>query len=80
MFMRGPHDPIRIERATGPWLYTTDGHKILDAGAGAVVVNIGRDQVDRPRLNISRPDAFRIDASDRNRCWCYIFIGAFLPT
>ena len=36
MFMRGPHDPIRIERAEGPWLYTADGHKILDAGAGAV--------------------------------------------
>ena len=42
MFMRGPHDPIRIERAEGPWLYTADGHKILDAGAGAVVVNIGQ--------------------------------------
>ena len=42
MFMRGPHDPIRIERAEGPWLYSTDGHKILDAGAGAVVVNIGQ--------------------------------------
>ncbi|HYR79331.1 MAG TPA: aspartate aminotransferase family protein [Candidatus Dormibacteraeota bacterium] len=42
MFMRGPHDPIRIERAEGPWLYTSDGHKILDAGAGAVVVNIGQ--------------------------------------
>ena len=42
MFMRGPHDPIRIERAEGPWLYTSDGHKILDAGGGAVVVNIGQ--------------------------------------
>ena len=42
MFMRGPHDPIRIERAEGAWLYTSDGHKILDAGAGAVVVNIGQ--------------------------------------
>src|SRR6202162_4933490 len=42
MFMRGPHDPIRIERAEGPWLYASDGHKILDAGGGAVVVNIGR--------------------------------------
>src|ERR1700687_3870173 len=42
MFMRGPHDPIRIERAEGPWLYTSDGHKILDAGAGAVVINIGQ--------------------------------------
>src|ERR1700731_867858 len=42
MFMRGPHDPIRIERAEGPCLYTSDGHKILDAGGGAVVVNIGQ--------------------------------------
>ncbi|HWN57988.1 MAG TPA: aminotransferase class III-fold pyridoxal phosphate-dependent enzyme, partial [Methylomirabilota bacterium] len=42
MFMRGPHDPIRIERAEGPWLYASDGNKILDAGAGAVVVNIGQ--------------------------------------
>ena len=40
--MRGPHDPIRIERAEGPWLYASDGNKILDAGAGAVVVNIGQ--------------------------------------
>src|SRR5882757_6550657 len=42
MFMQGPHDPIRIERAEGAWLYTDDGRKILDAGAGAVVVNIGQ--------------------------------------
>src|SRR5271156_3298534 len=42
MFMRGPHDPIRIERAEGPWLYASDGNKILDAGGGAVVVNIGQ--------------------------------------
>ena len=40
--MRGPHDPIRIERAEGPWLYASDGSKILDAGGGAVVVNIGQ--------------------------------------
>src|SRR5271163_836082 len=42
LFMRGPHDPIRIERAEGPWLYASDGNKILDAGGGAVVVNIGQ--------------------------------------
>jgi adenosylmethionine-8-amino-7-oxononanoate aminotransferase len=42
MFMRGPHDPLRIERAEGAWLYASDGRKILDAGAGAVVVNIGQ--------------------------------------
>jgi adenosylmethionine-8-amino-7-oxononanoate aminotransferase len=42
MFMRGPHDPLKIERAEGAWLYTSDGRRILDAGAGAVVVNIGQ--------------------------------------
>ncbi len=42
MFMRGPHDPLRIERAEGPWLYASDGRKILDAGGGAVVVNVGQ--------------------------------------
>jgi adenosylmethionine-8-amino-7-oxononanoate aminotransferase len=42
MFIRGPHEPLAIERAEGPWLYTRDGRKILDGGAGAVVVNIGQ--------------------------------------
>ncbi|HVA82247.1 MAG TPA: aminotransferase class III-fold pyridoxal phosphate-dependent enzyme, partial [Candidatus Binataceae bacterium] len=42
MFIRGPHEPIAIARAEGSWLYTTEGHKILDGGAGAVVVNIGQ--------------------------------------
>jgi len=42
MFIRGPNEPLAIERAEGPWLYTRDGRKILDAGAGAVVVNIGQ--------------------------------------
>jgi adenosylmethionine-8-amino-7-oxononanoate aminotransferase len=42
MFIRGPHEPLAIERAEGPWLYTRDGRKILDGGAGAVVVNVGQ--------------------------------------
>jgi adenosylmethionine-8-amino-7-oxononanoate aminotransferase len=42
MFLRGAHEPIEIERAEGAYLYTRDGRKILDAGAGAVVVNIGQ--------------------------------------
>jgi adenosylmethionine-8-amino-7-oxononanoate aminotransferase len=42
MFMRAAHEPLRIERAEGAWLFTTDGRRILDAGAGAVVVNIGQ--------------------------------------
>ncbi|MBV8056399.1 MAG: aspartate aminotransferase family protein [Deltaproteobacteria bacterium] len=42
MFMRTVLAPLTIERAEGPWLYTSDGRRILDAGAGAVVVNIGQ--------------------------------------
>jgi adenosylmethionine-8-amino-7-oxononanoate aminotransferase len=42
LFLRGPHDPVSIARAEGAWLYTTEGRKILDAGAGAIVVNIGQ--------------------------------------
>ncbi len=42
MFMRPAHEPLVIERAEGPWLYTKDSRRILDAGAGAVVVNIGQ--------------------------------------
>ena len=42
MFVRGPHEPLKIDHAQGAWLYTDDGRKILDAGAGAVVVNIGQ--------------------------------------
>ncbi len=40
--MRGAHDPLRIERAEGPWLYASNGLKLLDAGSGAVVVNVGQ--------------------------------------
>jgi adenosylmethionine-8-amino-7-oxononanoate aminotransferase len=42
MFMRSAHEPLTIERAEGPWLFTSDGRRILDAGGGAVVVNIGQ--------------------------------------
>jgi adenosylmethionine-8-amino-7-oxononanoate aminotransferase len=42
LFIRGPQEPLAIERAEGPWLYTRDGRKILDGGAGAVVVNVGQ--------------------------------------
>ncbi|HZO82987.1 MAG TPA: aspartate aminotransferase family protein [Candidatus Binataceae bacterium] len=41
-FIRGPHEPLLIDRAEGVWLYTRDGRRILDAAAGAVVVNIGQ--------------------------------------
>jgi len=50
MFIKGPSEPLMIERAEGPWLYTRDGRKILDAGAGAVVVNIGQGREELARL------------------------------
>jgi adenosylmethionine-8-amino-7-oxononanoate aminotransferase len=40
--MRSPWTPLHIERAEGAYLYTKDGHKLLDAGSGAVVVNVGQ--------------------------------------
>ena len=33
---------MHIERAEGAYLFTKDGRKILDAGSGAVVINIGQ--------------------------------------
>ncbi|MGH7931528.1 MAG: aminotransferase class III-fold pyridoxal phosphate-dependent enzyme, partial [Candidatus Binataceae bacterium] len=50
VFMKGPLDPLIIERAEGCWLYTRDGHKILDAGAGAVVVNVGQGREEIAQL------------------------------
>jgi adenosylmethionine-8-amino-7-oxononanoate aminotransferase len=50
MFMRSPLAPLVIERAEGAWLYTHDGRKILDAGAGAVVVNVGQGREEIARL------------------------------
>ena len=50
MFMKSPYDPLVIERAEGPWLYTRDGRKILDAAAGAVVVNIGQGRAELARV------------------------------
>src|SRR5215510_2951456 len=46
MFINAPHQPLFIDRAEGPWLYTSDGRRILDAGAGAVVVNIGQGRAE----------------------------------
>ncbi len=40
--MRSPWTPLHIERAEGAYLYTKDGRKLLDAGSGAVVVNVGQ--------------------------------------
>src|SRR5260370_10588105 len=50
MFMKSPYEPLMIERAEGAWLYTRDGRKILDAGAGAVVVNIGQGREEIAKL------------------------------
>ena len=33
--------PPTITHGEGVWLYTSDGNKILDAGGGAIVTNIG---------------------------------------
>jgi adenosylmethionine-8-amino-7-oxononanoate aminotransferase len=50
MFMKSAFEPLVIERADGPWLYTRDGRKILDAAAGAVVVNIGQGRAELARV------------------------------
>lgn len=42
LFMPGPLEQLKVERADGAYLYTADGRRILDAGAGAVVVHIGQ--------------------------------------
>ena len=48
--MRSPWTPLHIERAEGAYLYTKDGHKLLDAGSGAVVVNIGQGREELAQL------------------------------
>ena len=50
MFIKQALEPLMIERAEGPWLYSRDGRKILDAAAGAVVVNIGQGREELARL------------------------------
>jgi adenosylmethionine-8-amino-7-oxononanoate aminotransferase len=49
-FIRGPQEPLLIERAEGAWLYTRDGRKILDAAAGAIVVNVGQGREEIAQL------------------------------
>src|SRR5579862_5703934 len=50
LFMRSPWMPLHIERAEGAYLYTKDGRKILDAGSGAVVVNVGQGREELAQL------------------------------
>ncbi len=50
MFLHGPYEPLCIERAEGPWLFTSDGRRILDAGGGAVVVNVGQGREELAQL------------------------------
>ena len=40
-FVPSPRPTLRIARAEGVWLHTPDGHRILDAAGGAIVVNVG---------------------------------------
>jgi adenosylmethionine-8-amino-7-oxononanoate aminotransferase len=49
-FIRGPYEPLLIDHAEGAWLYTSDGGKILDAAAGAVVTNIGQGREEIAQL------------------------------
>lgn len=49
-FMRGAYEPLVIERAEGAYLFTREGRKILDAAAGAVVVNVGQGREEIARL------------------------------
>ena len=49
--------PLRVERAEGPYLFTDDGHKILDAASGAVVVNIGQGREEIASSPPSSPPA-----------------------
>ncbi len=50
LFIRGPWLPLYIERAEGAYLYTRAGQKILDAGSGAVVVNVGQGREELAKL------------------------------
>jgi adenosylmethionine-8-amino-7-oxononanoate aminotransferase len=50
LFMRSPWTPLHIERAEGAYLHTKDGRKILDAGSGAVVVNVGQGREELAQL------------------------------
>lgn len=49
-FIRSPYEPLLIDHAEGAWLYGPGGRKILDAAAGAVVVNIGQGREEIARL------------------------------
>ncbi len=50
LFLKGAFAPLRIERAEGAYLYDQEGRKILDAGSGAVVVNIGQGRKELAEL------------------------------
>jgi adenosylmethionine-8-amino-7-oxononanoate aminotransferase len=50
LFMRSAYRPLEIERAEGAYLFTRDGRKILDAGSGAVVINVGQGREELAQL------------------------------
>ena len=41
-----PVPPLAIERTDGVWLIRDTGQRILDAGGGAIVTNVGHGRVD----------------------------------
>ncbi|MBF6570678.1 MAG: aspartate aminotransferase family protein [Candidatus Binataceae bacterium] len=49
LFFKSAFD-LLIDRAEGAYLYTRDGRKILDGGAGAVVVHIGQGREEMARV------------------------------
>jgi adenosylmethionine-8-amino-7-oxononanoate aminotransferase len=50
LFMRALYHPLHIERGEGAYLFTSDGNKFLDAGSGAVVVNVGQGREELAKL------------------------------
>jgi adenosylmethionine-8-amino-7-oxononanoate aminotransferase len=50
LFMQSSWNPLCVERAEGAYLYTSDGQRLLDAGGGAVVVNIGQGREELAKL------------------------------
>ena len=56
---------MEVVRSEGPYLYTKEGQKILDAAGGAIVSNIGygRDEVAEAVKEATKKDIDRRDIS-----------------
>jgi adenosylmethionine-8-amino-7-oxononanoate aminotransferase len=60
LFIRGPYgEPLHITHAEGAYLYTRDGHKLLDGASGAIVVNIGQGR--RELAQLAREEIERLN-------------------